>query len=190
MSVIRFARTVEVDLAAPLTAQERRRRDRLARPQDRAAYTAAHLLVRVCAGELLDVDPATLRLQQHCPTCGSDDHGRPTLAGHGEVYVSLSHTTGHVAAMAATTPCGIDVQVTAAELVARALTARETKWLSGQSAPLDGFTRLWARKEALIKLGAATDPGRIDVLDPPAAVTFTEWAADGVHGCAAARRAV
>lgn len=168
MTIARFARVGEVSVPAELTAAERGRHDRLRFAADRDAYTAAHLLVRACAGELLGIAPGRLRLQQHCPRCGATDHGRPSIAGEPQVWVSLSHTRGHVAAVAARTPCGIDVQTTAGSIPGSAITDRERAWLDAQADSLPAFTRLWVRKEALVKAGLADEPGALDVLGPDA----------------------
>ncbi|MFT4225059.1 4'-phosphopantetheinyl transferase family protein [Micropruina sp.] len=185
MTIARFAPVGEVSVDAELTGAEQARHDRLRFAADRDAYRAAHLLVRACAGELLGVVPERVRLQQHCPRCGSTDHGRPSIVGQPEVWVSLSHTRGHVAAVAATSECGIDVERIAGSIPRTAVTPREQAWLDTAADPLLEFTRLWVRKEALVKVGVADEPGRIDVLGPdiaPAPATriggfaLTDWA--------------
>lgn len=180
--VVRFAAVGEVDDGL-LTDAERARRDRLVLPADRAAYAAAHVLVRECAAELLGVRAAEVVLAQRCPTCGGEDHGRPCVAGHG-IHVSLSHTQGRVAAVAATARCGIDVEPVHAGPPPRGtLTDREAAWVAAQSDPGLPFTRLWVRKEALVKVGvvALEDAARFGVLGPDgpadevAGVRLTEW---------------
>lgn len=184
MTVVRFARVEDVAVDADLTATEVRRRDRLARPSDRAAYTAAHLLVRACAGDLLEVPADSVVLDQRCPSCGGDDHGRPSVRGCADVFVSLSHTLGHVAAMASFAPCGIDVQLRAGSIPRRALTPREAAWVGIQPDPVAAFTRLWVRKEALVKLGVATlaDLGGLDVLGGDSGFAFEDWQAGDLFG--------
>ena len=169
MTVVRFASVGEVSVDAELTAAEQARHDRLRFAADRDAYRAAHLLVRACAGELLGVEPERVRLQQHCPRCGSTDHGRPSIAGQPQLWVSLSHTRGHVAAVAATAACGIDIERVAGSIPRVAVTPRERTWLDAETDPLRAFTRLWVRKEALVKAGVADEPGTLDVLGPDAA---------------------
>ena len=78
---------------------------------DRDAYTAAHLLVRACAGALLGVPASSVGLEQQCPRCGGVGHGRPSIAGEPGVFVSLSHTRGYVAAVAATAEANTVVAV-------------------------------------------------------------------------------
>ncbi len=190
MTVARFAPVGEVLsddrlAAAELTEAETARWRRLRFEVDRDAYRAAHLLARLCAGELLGIAPSQVRLEQRCPRCGTAGHGRPSIVGQPEVWVSLSHTRGHVAAVAATSECGIDVERIAGSIPRNAVTAREQAWLDTAADPLLEFTRLWVRKEALVKVGVADEPGRIDVLGPdiaPAPATriggfaLTDWA--------------
>lgn len=173
-----------------LTALERARRDRLRTPADLAAFTAAHLLVRACAATLIGCPPADVVINQHCTGCGADGHGRPSVQGHPQIWVSLSHTRGCVAAIAASQPCGIDVEVRRTRPpVSGALTAEEARWVERQSDP-DAFTRLWVRKEALVKagVGALDDMVTRTVLDEHgpatrlAGIHFVEWASVGHLG--------
>lgn len=191
MTVVRFASVEEVLGDArlsgvALTDAERARHDRLRFTVDRDAYRTAHLLVRACAADLLGAVPDRVRLEQHCPRCGAAGHGRPSVAGEPGLFVSLSHTRGYVAAVAATAPCGIDVQTIATDVIPRAVLGRERAWLDAQEDRLLGFTRLWVRKEALVKAGLADDPSSIDVLAEPAGgygdVRFEEWTAAAVSG--------
>lgn len=195
MIVARFAAVDEVSVDAELTGAERARHDRLRFAADRDAYRAAHLLVRACAGELLGIAPARVRLQQHCPRCGDAGHGRPSIAGEPGVHLSLSHTRGFVAAVAAVSECGIDVERVADSIPRTAVTAREQTWLDATADPLLGFTRLWVRKEALVKAGIADEPGPLDVLGPETttpepATRIGGFALADWDGPAAARRPV
>lgn len=151
--IVRFeavGRAVDVGL---LTDAERARRDNLRRKEDRRAYEAAHVLVRECAGELLGLAPDKLKLTQTCPICGPG-HGRPSIVGHPEVGVSLSHSSQHVAAVASWGSCGIDVETLAdLQVEDSVLTQGEQLWLSSQEPRAEAFARLWVRKEALVKLG-------------------------------------
>lgn len=159
--VVRFAR-VDTDSTADATdtrlaAWELRRRDRLRHAADRDAFVAAHLLARSCLTELTGEQ---LDLSACCPHCDGSDHGRPFVSGRPELHVSLSHTTGWVAAIAATAPCGIDVQIIT-DVPDSALTPRERARARSDLQR----SRLWARKEAIVKAGLAhiDDIGRLDV---------------------------
>ncbi|MFT4082359.1 MAG: 4'-phosphopantetheinyl transferase superfamily protein [Nocardioides sp.] len=154
-----------------LTAPELARHRRLVRVADRAAYLAAHTLVRECAAALVGTPPGEVGFGQRCASCGDVDHGAPYVEGG--VRVSLSHTRGHVAAIAAPTPCGIDVElVRAGAPPAGVLTPRETSWVERQPDPARAFTGLWVRKEALIKAGVGHlgEVGALEVLEPGAGV--------------------
>lgn len=138
-------------------------------PLAKAAYVQAHLLARACLAELAGEPVA---FAQRCAGCGGSDHGAPYVVGRSDLFVSLSHSAGHVAAIAATVRCGIDVQVVG-RVPDRALTPTE-RALAGDDL---ARTRLWARKEALIKAGVATiaDLSGLDVSAPDR--RLQEWRA-------------
>ncbi|WP_449283114.1 4'-phosphopantetheinyl transferase family protein [Leucobacter sp.] len=168
-----------------MTAAEEARRSRIVRAADRAAYDAAHLLVRECAGELLECEAGELVLAQRCRTCGSDAHGAPRIEG-AAVHVSLSHTRGCVAAIASRSRCGIDVERAGATVLRRVLTDDEARWVHAQRTPGDAFAMLWTRKEALVKAGLGTldRVHLIEALRPLAGARIGEWRgrAGGVYG--------
>jgi 4'-phosphopantetheinyl transferase len=166
VSVARFAAVADVQVAGRLTDAEVRRRDRLVRPEDRAAYEAAHLLVRACVGELCGLDVGSVVIEQRCDGCGSREHGRPYVADAPSVHVSLSHTEGLVAAVASYAPCGIDVQTTATTVPARGLTSAERAWVAAEPDPTGAFTRLWVRKEAVFKAGRPSGTPRSSGREP------------------------
>lgn len=161
-----LAATAEV-LARPdaderlLAPYERARADRFRRPQDRADYVAAHLLLRFCAAAHLDVDPALIALAQRCPGCGLDGHGRPLLTDRPDVHLSLSHTNGIIAAAAGPVPVGVDVEHLGPRTndpadLRHVLSPAEAELVRLHPDPTRAFLRLWVRKEAHIKLGRAT----------------------------------
>lgn len=182
-AVVRFASVAEADPAV-LQPDELARRDRLANPADRAAYVAAHVLVRECAAELLGVDAWALELGHRCPSCDAADHGAPYIRGH-DIHVSLSHSREWVAAIASASRCGIDVEAVRADPpLPSALSPREHEWTLRQPDPAAAFTRLWVRKEALIKAGHGTlaTAATIDTLDHDGQLTpkvgslrLTDW---------------
>lgn len=144
-----------------LTGVERRRADAFLTPALRADFIAAHVLVRLCAARLLGRAADSLVLEQHCPGCGSDGHGRPGLAGLPQVYVSLSHTTGVVAAAAGHEPVGVDVERRALPdrvrgAADRVLSAAERAAMREHADPDAYFLRQWVRKECFVKLGRTT----------------------------------
>jgi 4'-phosphopantetheinyl transferase len=142
-----------------LTAVERERAARFAFEADRHAFTAAHLLVRLCAGAVLGLPPEELTLSQFCDVHGSG-HGRPYIEQAPLLGVSLSHTRGYVCAAAGGGRVGIDAERVPPgpldELLAgRALTERERAVVTTN----EGLIRHWTRKEALIKRGELTIDG-------------------------------
>lgn len=199
--VVRFERVAPTSDAL-LAPSELARRDRLHQEADRIAYVAAHVLVRECAAELLGVAIDRVVIEQECPACGprppgQPQHGRPFVVGYPEVGVSLSHSRTHVAAVAASAGCGIDVERVVERVVETypraALTTAEAAWLDACADPAVGFTRLWVRKEALVKAGVAElgRVGELEVLqgDGPAAAAYglelVEWSSGQAVGAVA-----
>lgn len=182
MEAFRFLAVEDALTAATvrLTAAEQERRDRLRHERDRAAYVAAHTLVRICAGELLGAPAGDITVAQQCPGCGKIDHGRPYVVDAPDVHVSLSHTRGWVAAIAAERPCGIDIErvrPVSPAVVRRVLARSEQAWVAEQPDPVRAFATLWARKEALVKagIGDLDLASRIDVLGD---ARLRDWAHD------------
>ncbi|SDL21766.1 4'-phosphopantetheinyl transferase [Nocardioides sp. YR527] len=191
--IVRFAAVAEVDAdLGLLTAAELARHERLVADVDKQAYAAAHVLVRECAAELLVTAREEIVIDQRCARCGSAEHGAPSVAGAPAIRVSLSHTRGQVAAVAAGRRCGIDVEKVSRG-PDRALSPREVAWVEGQEDAAYAFTRLWVRKEALVKAGHGSMAAaqRLDVLggDVPAdqvgEIRLTQWEGSGLLGAVA-----
>lgn len=135
-----------------------------------------------------------LRLTRACPRCGADRHGRPVLRGVEGVSVSLSRprTPGPaLVALCADAGVGVDVENTGAATFdgfdAVALHPQE------RCADDDARTRLWVRKEALLKAhgtGLTTDPREVwlgedgQVVAGPAG-TLVDLGLDGQIGAVA-----
>ncbi len=146
--------------AALLTPVERNRAAAFRRAGDRDDFVAAHLLVRLCAAQVLDTEPAGLTLVQHCATCGGP-HGQPSLREAPELAVSLAHTRGWVAAAAGRGRVGVDLELLRTDaldegLVRMALTRGETAVVHSAETPWLPFLRYWVAKESLVKVGAIT----------------------------------
>ncbi|MGN0062686.1 MAG: 4'-phosphopantetheinyl transferase family protein [Nocardioides sp.] len=162
-------RTVEaVEGADPgrLSSAELARWQRLRDAGDRRAFLAAHWLVRECAADALRCAAGDLDIELGCPGCGSAGHGPPRVVGAPGLGLSLSHTRTHVAAVAAPGACGVDVETSGSAVPVRALAAAEQAWVEAGAGAHDA-TRLWVRKEALVKAGVATleAPARLVVVD-------------------------
>ncbi|MGW2251955.1 4'-phosphopantetheinyl transferase family protein [Kitasatospora sp. NPDC001660] len=188
-----------------LTDLERQRAARFRTESGRADFTAGHLLVRLCAAQLLGVPATGLTLAQECPDCGRADHGKPFLPDHPDVHVSLSHTRGVVAAAAGFEPVGVDVELAArgrslSEVAQRVLAPAELALVRAAAEPDRAFLRLWVRKESLIKIGRTSMDtlSAVDLSALPLAVPadgplrsrhqdlhFLDWT-DPEHGAAVA----
>ncbi|GHH19274.1 4'-phosphopantetheinyl transferase family protein [Streptomyces rubradiris] len=113
-----------------------------------------------------------LRTERTCPRCGAG-HGRPRIV-HGGYDHSVTHTRHRVLiAVVAQGLVGIDLDTSPypgvlRRLIARTATPGERAALSRLPARevAEAFTRLWARKEAVVKLtghGLAARLDRIEV---------------------------
>ena len=133
------------------------------------AYGAlpAQPLLRAEAARFHRVSPAHIVLVRECPLCGSDAHGRPHLLATAAVrhpaYVSLARA-GDLSVVAITDagPVGVDVEADGAADFAG---FEDVAAHPGERAtPLADRTRVWVRKEALLKaygLGLAVDPSEV-----------------------------
>ncbi len=154
-------------------------------PGPREAFLAGRLAQRQFAAELLGVPASDLTADYRCPECGpGSPHGRPgyTLRGApAPLLLSLSRSAGWVLLAAVRNPpaglgLGVDVQDPAGAnfdgFDEVALGPAERASLRGLSTAdvLHARARLWARKEAWLKLcgtGLRTAPDTVDVLDHP-----------------------
>lgn len=164
-SIAVSAGTAEVLRHSPLSPQaltpaEAERARAFQRPEDRDDFVAAHLLVRLAAARVLGVPADRVTLRQHCADCGGP-HGKPSVEGHPEVSVSLSHAPGLVAAAAGRDPVGVDIERLGGPpvpLQAMALVLSEPEMrdvLAADACRQRVFFRLWVRKECLVKIGSA-----------------------------------
>ena len=155
-------RVADVDPAqldpSVLDRNERLRAARLARPDDRLSYLAAHILLRQLVGAWLDLPPHNVAfLREPCPRCGAP-HGRPALDSTGRpLHFSLSRSAGLVLIGIAPTPIGVDVEIvpppeTIAEVSELLHPIERREILSAASSRrAHVFTTIWARKEAYLK---------------------------------------
>jgi 4'-phosphopantetheinyl transferase len=171
---VRTGGTVEVwliqtDLPDPVLAgletllddDERTRARALLDPAHRRRFIASHGAVRVILGHRLGAPPGSLRWRY-------GPNGKPELPGT-PVHVSLSHSGGLAAlALADRRRVGVDVQHIRAGLAAARMATRfyppaEARFVlaaGGPAGQADRFTRLWARKEACLKVaGGRLMPG-------------------------------
>ncbi|TKV29436.1 4'-phosphopantetheinyl transferase superfamily protein [Arthrobacter sp. NamB2] len=171
-------------------------RARAARMQDtgtRSSFVAGRYAQRLLAAELLDVRVSDLASCFTCLSCGSEqglpDHGRPGYSLNGEpvpLALSLSRAGGFVLLAALDTrgadpvpgACGVGVGVDLESMTGTAFDGFDDVALTRAERDDVGRlpevqraaarTRLWARKEALLKAFgtgfADRDPSQVDVL--------------------------
>ncbi|MFF8830062.1 4'-phosphopantetheinyl transferase family protein [Streptomyces sp. NPDC015131] len=184
-----FADAVRVPvpaLSALLDDRERARHDAFVRDRDRALYLTAHALLRQAVAAQLGTGAGEVRFTLECRHCDRPEpHGKPAVAGSA-LEVSLSHSGDRVAvAVSLAGPVGVDLEEAAgdgraAELAPVVLSAAERTALEalpvGERAA--GFTRYWARKEAVLKAtgdGLMVEPARLTVSAPDAPAALLAW---------------
>ncbi|WP_309073629.1 4'-phosphopantetheinyl transferase superfamily protein [Paenarthrobacter sp.] len=159
------------------------RADKFTNPADREDFIAGRLVLLNFAASLLDVDPARLVPDYHCPQCGSrQDHGRPGFLLDGvpaPLVLSSSRASGRVLLAAVVHPAdglrlGVDLEsvdgVGFGGFDDVALTSNEKRFLASvpESEQTRQRARLWARKEAWLKMtgeGLRHNPAELDVLE-------------------------
>ena len=153
---------VPVDLPPEVVARcrdvlddsERARAAAFLNQRDRKQYTVAHGALRILAARELQVTPSALRWDP-------GPYGKPELADPWSgLSISLSHSADLVAvAIAVSRAVGVDIQHLVPRLDVVAMSARfyppaeSTYVAAGRDASerTDRFTRLWSRKEAVVK---------------------------------------
>jgi 4'-phosphopantetheinyl transferase len=163
---------------------ERARADAVLYPASRRQFIAAHGAFRVILGNRLGVPPASLRWHL-------GPHGKPELAGPGP-RVSFSHS-GDLAALAtaAVRRVGVDIQqllprLDVTRMAARFYPPQEAELVASAPArarQVARYTRLWARKEACVKVaGGRLLPGLEQVI-PRAGVVAGDQGGTGLGPC-------
>lgn len=150
---------LEPDVRPWLTPDERRRASAFIDNRRAREFVAAHVLVRIAAGQLIGTAPWELAIVQRCDRCAGP-HGVPRVVSHPAVHVSLSHTRGWVAAAAGFQRLAIDVEVVdqhipyRLSIVRKVLSVDEARRIGAATHPEQALLRYWTRKECLVKLGA------------------------------------
>lgn len=172
---------VNLLLADVLDDAERQFAERL-RPPRRQRFLAGRIVLRVFLAEQAGVEPAALRANYRCSTCGGTInrvHGRPSYrlpTQAGSARVSLSRSGPWCLVACSFDPdvlgLGVDLQDSAATdfagFAAVALTPAELEVLqrAGNSDACFACARLWARKEAVLKalgVGLMVMPSSVDI---------------------------
>jgi 4'-phosphopantetheinyl transferase len=165
-----------------------RERERAARRGNPARYTTAHALLRTAVAEQVGGTPQAVVFERTCATCGSHRHGKPTVAGHPELSVSLSYAGGlAVVALSRGGEVGVDVEVVDDSdfegFNAVTLDPSEVPALDRLGPDRLGVARarVWARKEAVLKAsghGLAVDPREVVVSGPEEPAALLRWKGD------------
>ncbi len=101
-------------------------------------------------------------------TFGYGEHGKPFLIGHDDLHFSISHCRTALAVALSDRPIGIDVESlrhAGDALMRRTMNRTELSMILADDNPDMEFTRLWTRKEAVLKLrGTGITDNLYDVL--------------------------
>ena len=84
-----------------------------------------------------------------------NEHGKPYLTHHPEVYFNLSHCKNGIAVVVDFSPVGIDIESFRKDnlaLVRKTMSPAEAEWIRTSSDPVEAFTQFWTKKEAVVKL--------------------------------------
>lgn len=143
---------------------------RLHRQPDRDATLLAHGIARMTAAGALGCAAYEVAISRICPSCASLEHGRPTATGPAgqRSTVSITHTSALVAAVAgAGTAVGIDAETGKIQgdwQLSSVFAPREAAAIEADPTGVTG-RRLWARKEALLKLAGVGLGGPAALVD-------------------------
>ena len=140
---------VSDDLLSRLDDETRQRVLRYHQPE-RDRTLVAHAALRHLLAPQLNVKPDAITLTRRCATCGSTDHGKPSLDGVPGIEFSLSHSGDLAAVAIAGVPVGVDVERRSPAIdwaSIRSDTFDDDEWTDDPTA----LTDLWSRKEAVVK---------------------------------------
>lgn len=134
-----------------LATEETERAAKFAFPYLRQRYIAAHGMLRLILGAVLNREPASLEFRK-------GDHGKPFLMGE-ELQFNLSHSHEHgLLAVTGMTEIGVDIEglgrkVDTGGIAERFFSEQEAAELLALEADAQrhGFFNLWTRKEAWLK---------------------------------------
>ena len=89
------------------------------------------------------------------PIFGYNEHGKPSIVGHPEIYFNLSHCKEAAACAISDKPIGIDVECireAKESLINYTMNEDEKQEIMASDNPSSAFIRLWTMKEATSKL--------------------------------------
>lgn len=160
-------------------------RARAARRADPWPFVTAHALLRRLLSRTDGGDPKSYRFVRLCHTCGTDQHGKPHVAGRDDLHVSLSYSdTVAAACVSVIGEVGIDVEdIESADFEGFEVVTLHPEeraafaMLSGDDLLL-ARARTWARKEALLKAighGLVVDPSELVLSSPEQPPRLLRW---------------
>ena len=98
-----------------------------------------------------------------------DANGKPSIAGHEDLFVSLSHCERGVMAVIGDTPVGCDIEVirrpyagNCDDIADYCFSEAERRQIAQANDRPEEFTRIWTVKEALFKLDNSLDLEHLD----------------------------
>lgn len=89
------------------------------------------------------------------PVFEYNEHGKPSIIGHPEIFFNLSHCKEAAACVVSDTPVGIDVESIREyrdSLVNYTMNDEEVRLIETSDNPAAAFIRLWTMKESTMKL--------------------------------------
>lgn len=176
-----------VDDPAKRSILDDRERARADRRRDPVPFVAAHALARELLGDLSGREPGAIGFVRRCTTCGSDAHGKPSLADDDPWGFSLSYTATHIVAAAAYGHVlGVDIETLDeadfADFDRATLNPRELPGVHGREGDdlLAARATVWARKEAILKAtghGLVVAAHEVVVSAPSEQAALVDWQA-------------
>lgn len=128
----------------------------------RRENAAAFLLLSEALHDLYGISPV--------PPFAYGEHGKPYIPDYPNIYFNMSHCRKAVACAIDENPVGVDIEVIRSVkpgLVRYTMNGDEQQRIFGHPQPDMEFTRLWTRKEAVLKLaGEGVGSQMHDILLP------------------------
>jgi len=98
------------------------------------------------------------------------EHGKPTIIGHEDIHFNLSHCKTAVACAISDAPIGIDIESirpVKESVIRYSMSDDEAKQIFESANPDIEFTKLWTKKESVLKLtGEGINDNMKSVLSP------------------------
>ncbi len=175
---------LDLDEAMPrLTQQRREKLLKYKSRKERQASAAGFLLLCECLQQKYGIHEA--------PIMEYGQYGKPRILGHENIHFNISHCKCAAICAVSDTPIGVDIETTdryTARLAQYTMNSDELQLIQSSKNPAIEFTRLWTKKEALLKMtGRGITKNVKDVLvDSPANIETT-LSSDGCYVYSVAR---